>query len=344
MKKILSLIVLLFGMTFGAFASDQTTAVDANAQAGAQAISVGGSGGQLNFSPSTTNNSTAPIYMPNGTASVLPNPATFIKGIGLAEKTNQHSKLFGDFCKASIPAEILRKRDPRAQPVSRESDYGNMVWQPYRDYFVKIPSEENAVANFMAEITNVSQDFGRMSPETTHYCLGHVAIRTLFDEETQDVTLQETLINEALTLAADTITGFANVTPVVLYETNAYYDGTAVSGSGVSVTPQVSGIPAVGVATGSLFSWGKNHGLASSSHGLGMKIIFLAQAPNPTEGHPIAAQVQKLVAEAQRKAEQARVEAQKPAVQPPVVVETPTVKKVVKPHVKKLTAKKPCKK
>ncbi|MCK9351676.1 MAG: hypothetical protein WCT49_01980 [Candidatus Paceibacterota bacterium] len=330
-KNLLIVLCLWFAVAFSAFA-DQN--IETNAGAGATATT-----GGINYAPVT--NASQPVFMPNGAPSVMPNPNTFIKGIGLAEKTNRYAQVFANFCKGGIPVNSLRS--DRAKTVSDDTDFGLMVWQPYRDYFVRIRSEENAMTDFTPEVTDIARDFAaeNMSPETTHYCIGHVAIRTLFDEEIQDITLQETLINEALRFASDHITGFANVTPVILYETNAYYDGTAVNGSGISVTPQVSGIPAAGVAAGSIFSWGKNHGLASSSFGLGMKVIFLAQAPNPTEGHPIALEVQKINRIIKE------MNAPKPVLVPPevVVVEKPIiVKKVVNHQPKKAKPKKVCKK
>jgi hypothetical protein len=276
--------MFLFSVAFGVRA-DENTNVGANSAAGATAVTT--------FAPITKSDS--PVFMPNGAPSVMPNPNTFIKGTGLAEQSNAWSKMFVDYCKVSVPADAVNSE--RAKIILEENDLVSMQFVPYRDYYKKIPSEQTLVTEFGPEITNVFKDFGEMSPDTTHYCIGHVALRTAFDEDIQDITVQEALILEGLKFASKHITGFANVTPVILFETNAYYDGTAVKGTGISVTPQVSGIPAIGVAAGSLFSWGRNHGMASSSSGLGMKIIFLAQPPNPSEGHTIAANIQKYYAE-----------------------------------------------
>jgi hypothetical protein len=130
-------------------------------------------------------------------------------------------------------------------------------------------------------------------------------MRTLYDEEKQDITLPPTLMMEAYRFGKNTKSGFfggqgkprfagySKIIPVVIFEDMTSFHGTAVTGTGISVTPQVSGIPAAGVATGSMFNWGKNHGLAVESNGTGAVMYFLWEAPNGSMCEHIAAWVQK---------------------------------------------------
>ena len=295
MKKIIVALILWVGFAFGAFALDQqTTTVGINNQTGAYSGAVG-NGGAVTFAPTTNTKVQSQVFMPNSGPSPTPNPTNFTKSPGLAELTNGYSKLFAELSRANIPnADVLDS--PRAQTDFTKTDFAIMTFQPARDLFMNVPSEKESKTAIAPIVTNISEYFGNMPQETTHYILGYVAVRTLFDEEKQDVTLQETLLAEGMRFAVkdNRFAGFAEVVPVVIYETNAYYHGTAVSGSGINVSPQVSGVTAIGVATGGLFNWGKNHGLAVESNGLGMKIIFLAKAPNPAEGHHIALEVQNI--------------------------------------------------
>ncbi len=287
---ILATLVILCGMPSDVFAWEDGHGNDADARARAHAAAIGGSMVSRNTFRSF-------VHMPNSADTVLDTPNRFTtNGPGLAERAGAYGKLFADLCEGNIIVNLLESS--RAKPVSEETDFGIMLWQPYGDYYqADIPSKKTYLANFDRPITNVAEEFGRTSPEITHYCLGQIAARTPYDQNIQDVTLQETLVAEALRFAGKTISGFNEVTPVILYDSAAYYEGVTAKGNGISITPQASGGPGVSVAAGSMFSWQQNKGMVSPSYGTGLKIIFLARAPNPTEGHRIAAEIQKINAE-----------------------------------------------
>ncbi len=302
MNKIIAIIFCL-GFTFAAYADDGSTRVNVTAGATAQAVAQGGS---IN-----TSSGNAPVFMPNANPAVTPNPTNFTKSPTLAENNNELSRVLAELSNANIPdADVLDTE--RAQPEFAKTDFALMVWNPNKDFFVNDPASRNAKVTFGPSLTSyrvISDYFARIDSKKTYFVLGHVAARTVFDEEKQDITLADTLVMQALRFAKNAngtwlnqngeprFVGYSKpIIPVVVYENNTYFHGTAVSGSGIQVTPQVSGLPAAGVGVGSIFSWGKNHGLAVESNGTGVVVYFITEAPNATLGHPIPAMIQKISA------------------------------------------------
>lgn len=292
MNKIVVLL-LLYLVSLSAF-SNGGQKTEVTSKSDSVGIGISQSGAQasptINFGGSTS-----PVFLPNSAASVVPNVNQFVKsGPGLAEKTSAWGKFFMKVCAPRVYGS--EGTLSRAEPVQMETDYANMLWQPYPDASqVNIPAERKLPGLFTEPVTDIENELGQMNPKLTHYCLGQITIRTPRDEDIQDLITQETLLSEAIGFASQQIRGFAHIIPVFIPETNAYYEDTAASGTGISVTPQASGVPAVGVGVASMFTWQKNHGIVGPTYGMGMKLIFLAQASNQYTGHPIVARIQQQI-------------------------------------------------
>lgn len=285
---------LFIGVALLSLAAEVFAWSDPEAEARAKAVGIGGAVGPINF----TSRHRSYINLPNSADTVVQMPNRFTtNGPGLAEQTAQFGALFARLCGIGIPANLLSS--PRSKIITDESDYASMLWQPYGDYVINPAGSRTGVASFSATITDIGGSFGNMDPHTTYYCLGHIAARTPYDQDVQDLVSQETLVAEAMRFAAEAgLTGFAEITPVVLG--SAFYEGVAAEGNGISITPQASGGPGVSVAAGSMFSWQQNRGMASPSYGSGIKILLLARAPGPNEGHKIAAEIRKINAAAEK--------------------------------------------
>jgi hypothetical protein len=300
-KKILITAAILSMFALGANA-DTTTS---NAASQADAASTANSASTAKAEANTVNNNTPIInvgttadgrslFLPNSSASVLPNPVTFINnGAGLAEKNNKYAKMFAEFTRGVEPVSALMSE--RGKTISKETEYATLTWQPYADYYTVMPSEREVPTAFMPIITDLAKDFGNMDKTATYYVIGHVAVVTPRDSDWTDTILQETLIAESKKFLVSEVgvTGFSEITPMVIFEASAFHQGTGANGSGFQLTPQFSMFPGT-AGVGSLFSFQKNNGQATPEYRLSMKIVFLAKAPNPTQGHAIPAMIQDI--------------------------------------------------
>jgi hypothetical protein len=283
MKKILfAAVSFLAAVSLSASADGTNVGVDANAQAFAGAFAsptinntvVGGSGGGGAGRPT--------LFMPNAAASTLPNVNQFVKsGAGPAEKGANISRFLAKACNFAGGAklEIIK------------GDNATMLWLPYPDYTLVKNNGGGSV--FEPFVTDMANEFATRDPSVTHYCLGQVTIKPIRDDENSDLYDPLILANEALRVLKDEGVLYGNITPVVLYDQVGYVETTEAEGSGLSITPQITGGPAaVSLVAGSMFSWQKNGGWVSPNYRLVLKIVLLEEAPNESLGHPIIGSVQ----------------------------------------------------
>ncbi len=280
-------------ISFAASAGDTNTNVDVGNNATAQTI--GGAQNQTFRQGDTYVKVSPAVPLPNTAASLAVNPTTFLNnGAGLAERTAQYSRLFAQFTKGVVSVNGLNSK--RGETKTTDTDFAVLVWQPYSDYYNGAVNEDLYVKSFSPMITDMSVDFGAMSPTTNFFVIGHVAVVTPKGSDLSDAVLQETLIAEAEKFLVNEveITGFTDITPMVIFETTAFYQGSAVTSGGYQISPQVSMFPGAGVGTGSFFSFQDVKGQSTPEYRLGMKIVFLAKATNAGEGHAIVAKVQQI--------------------------------------------------
>jgi len=297
--------------------------VNSNAGAWSNVNSTGG-----NVSINTKANPA--IFFPGGHPSVQVGVATFFNnGMGLAEKNMIYMRLFSELSNGSIPlsaytsdrAKTITTLDLTAWYKPDFSKVSEVVFTPLPDYLRNVPSERETIATLSPTVTDITQ-FASMPENTSYYIIGYVAMITKPGYPLQDLIMQQALFNEGMRfLAAIKPTGFANVTPVAMYDTAAYYQGTRGNTTGETLSPSAALIPAYNLGVGGMGSLQNSDATATPTYGTAMVIYLFAKAPNPTQGHLIVPRIRQIQADYE-----ASLKPQEPPVVPaPVVVE----KKVV---------------
>lgn len=290
-------VLLVLASTAGLVHADTNVATTTTAGAGAYSASGNQEQGQLLiFAPVTQSRVDRPILMPNPATPVLGQPQRFTtNGPGLAEKSDRYANDFIRLCSKRMAVDDLKSS--RFQLWTSGTDFSRVLWKPFADYTqVHIPAEPTT-DTIEPVVTSIRDHFGSMSPEKTHLCLGQITIMADPDSGFSNLMTSEVLIDEALASVAPKLSGFKKITPVALVDTNAYIEGVESGSEGVNITPQISGGPGgTPILAGSMFSYQRNASSLMPRYSVVIRLVLIAEAPNPAIGTKFAEYVQNELA------------------------------------------------
>lgn len=349
MKKILLIVMMWLCIVFRTFAIDQPNTIDVGVRNdnGANAAAIVGRGGDM----SITTNAKTPVMMPYGAGSVAPTVIPTQRSEGIAEKAQRYDELIrGLTTRGKTPVSAYLNKD-RVKPVLSKdiggwfsgdfSDVADLAFIPGPDYLKNVPAEKMLPVMYSEQINNFS-DFGNLSPTQTFYYVGVVTAIVKSDVDIQELITPQALVNEALRfIPTIEINGFAELTPVVLSDTFAYFSDTSVDVKGWQFAPSASMARAanIGLGVGGMGSIERGGGVSRQLHRVGIPVYLFAPAPNPTQGHAIVLKIRDINARTEaRLAELRETNRPKAEAQSTTIIQnyiTVNDKQAVKPHSKK---------
>jgi len=308
MKKIVWAIVLWFGFAFGVFATEQNqnTSVGVQNENGANAAAVVGRGGDVSINIPSSPVQKVTVLMPNGLGSVAPTVIPTQKSMGIAERAQIYDQLIRSLTtKGKTPVSVYLNED-RVKPIlSRDlggwfskdfSPVADLAFIPGSDYLKNIPAEKTLPTMYSEQIINLS-DFDNLPDTQTFYYVGVVTVIVKSDIEIQGLITPQALINEALRFIPTIgINGFAELTPVILSDTFAYFSDTSVDTKGWQFAPSASmaRVANMGLGVGGIGSIENGNGVSRQSHRVGIPVYLFAPTPNQAEGHAIVPKIKAI--------------------------------------------------